>query len=80
MPLHSRQSLSAKGQRETLSNEISFNEAIILERQQGILDIEETMKEIHEMFKDIGVIVSEQGELMGMHYLVQQMLSLARPH
>ena len=59
--------MSAKGQHETLSNEISFNEAIILERQQGILDIEETMKEIHEMFKDIGVIVSEQGELMGMY-------------
>ncbi|KAK2665962.1 hypothetical protein Ddye_004536 [Dipteronia dyeriana] len=44
-----------------LDNEISFNEAIIEEREQGIRDIQEQIGEASEIFKDLAVLVHEQG-------------------
>ncbi|GAV74967.1 Syntaxin domain-containing protein/SNARE domain-containing protein [Cephalotus follicularis] len=44
-----------------LDNEISFNEAIIDEREQGIRDIEEEIGQANEIFKDLAVLVHEQG-------------------
>ncbi|KAL6143025.1 hypothetical protein ACLB2K_053724 [Fragaria x ananassa] len=44
-----------------LDNEIGFNEAIIEEREQGIRDIEEQIGEASEIFKDLAVLVHEQG-------------------
>lgn len=44
-----------------VGNEIAFNEAIIEEREQGIRDIEEQIGEANEIFKDLAVLVHEQG-------------------
>ncbi|XP_059644670.1 syntaxin-22-like isoform X2 [Cornus florida] len=44
-----------------LGNEIAFNEAIIEEREQGIRDIQDQIGEANEIFKDLAVLVHEQG-------------------
>ncbi|XP_022739738.1 syntaxin-22-like isoform X3 [Durio zibethinus] len=44
-----------------LGNEIAFNEAMIEEREQGIRAIEEQIGQVTEIFKDLAVLVHEQG-------------------
>ncbi|KAK7290585.1 hypothetical protein RIF29_05111 [Crotalaria pallida] len=44
-----------------LDNEISFNEAMIDEREQGIREVEEQIGQANEIFKDLAVLVHEQG-------------------
>uniref|UniRef100_A0A2P2JBD4 Syntaxin-22 n=1 Tax=Rhizophora mucronata TaxID=61149 RepID=A0A2P2JBD4_RHIMU len=44
-----------------LDNEIAFNEAIIEEREQGIRDIEEQIAKANDIFKDLAVLVHDQG-------------------
>ncbi|CAL2253354.1 unnamed protein product [Prunus armeniaca] len=48
-----------------LDNEISFNEAIIEEREHGIREIEEQIGQANEIFKDPAVLVHEQGVVIG---------------
>jgi len=48
-----------------LDNEISFNEAIIEEREQGIQEIQSQIGEVNEIFKDLAVLVHEQGAMIG---------------
>jgi len=47
-----------------LDNEIAFNEAIIEERDQGIQDIQQQIGEVNEIFKDLAVLVHEQGGMI----------------
>ncbi|VFQ97308.1 unnamed protein product [Cuscuta campestris] len=47
-----------------LGNEISFNEAIIEEREQGINEIQQQIGEVSEIFKDLAVLVHEQGAMI----------------
>ncbi|XP_076959148.1 syntaxin-22-like isoform X3 [Bidens hawaiensis] len=49
-----------------LENEIAFNEAIIEERDQGIEEIQNQIGEVNEIFKDLAVLVHEQGTMIGM--------------
>ena len=49
--------LQARVQREA-----AFNEALILERDQGIAEIQHSIAEINEIFRDLAVLVHEQGE------------------
>ncbi|CAK7348115.1 unnamed protein product [Dovyalis caffra] len=44
-----------------MNNEIAFNEAILEEREQGIRDIEAQIGEANEIFKDLAVLVHDQG-------------------
>ncbi|XP_052188654.1 syntaxin-22-like isoform X1 [Diospyros lotus] len=44
-----------------LGNEIAFNEAIMEEREQGIRDIQDQIGQANEIFKDLAVLVHEQG-------------------
>lgn len=44
-----------------LDNEISFNEAMIDERDQGIREVQEQIGQANEIFKDLAVLVHEQG-------------------
>ncbi|XVF16083.1 hypothetical protein REPUB_Repub10bG0000800 [Reevesia pubescens] len=44
-----------------LDNEIAFNEAMIEEREQGIREVEEQIGQVSEIFKDLAVLVHEQG-------------------
>lgn len=48
-----------------MDNEISFNEAIIEEREQGINEIQQQIGEVNEIFKDLAVLVHEQGAMIG---------------
>jgi len=49
-----------------LDNEIVFNEAIIEERDQGIQEIQHPITEVNEIFKDLAVLVHDQGAMIGM--------------
>ncbi|KAL5220710.1 hypothetical protein ABZP36_025423 [Zizania latifolia] len=44
-----------------LDNEIVFNDAIIEERDQGIQEIQHQISEVNEIFKDLAVLVHDQG-------------------
>lgn len=59
-----KQSLLSQQRRQELvqlENEVVFNEAIIEERDQGIKDIQQQIGEVNEIFKDLAVLVHEQG-------------------
>ncbi|KAI4371516.1 hypothetical protein MLD38_019741 [Melastoma candidum] len=47
-----------------LDNELAFNEAIIEEREQGIHEIQNQIGEVNEIFKDLAVLVNEQGTMI----------------
>ncbi|XP_052295743.1 syntaxin-22-like isoform X2 [Citrus sinensis] len=47
-----------------LDNEIAFNEAIIEERELGIQEIQQQIGEVNEVFKDLAVLVHEQGTII----------------
>lgn len=47
-----------------LDNEIAFNEAVIEEREHGIQEIQEQIGEVNEIFKDLAVLVHEQGAMI----------------
>lgn len=48
-----------------LDNEIAFNEAMIEEREQGIREVQEQIGQANEIFKDLAVLVHEQGVVIG---------------
>lgn len=48
-----------------LDNEIAFNEAVIEEREQGIQEIHSQIGEVNEIFKDLAVLVNDQGVMIG---------------
>ena len=48
-----------------MDNEIAFNEAIIDEREQGIQEIQQQIGEVNEIFKDLAVLVHDQGVMIG---------------
>ncbi|XP_050222949.1 syntaxin-22-like [Mercurialis annua] len=47
-----------------LDNEVVFNEALIEEREQGIKEIQQQITEVNEIFKDLAVLVHEQGVMI----------------
>eukprot|EP01134_Creolimax_fragrantissima_P000470 CFRG0470T1 len=48
----------------TLENSIEYNEALIVEREEGIRAIETSISEVNEIFRDLGAIVLEQGQML----------------
>lgn len=48
-----------------LVNEIAFSEALIEEREQGIQEIQQQISEVNEIFKDLAVLVHDQGTMIG---------------
>jgi len=57
-----QESQRRRQQQEQLANEMDFNEAIIEEREDGIREIEGQMAQVNEIFKDLALLVHEQGE------------------
>lgn len=47
-----------------LQNEISYNQAVIAEREEGIQEIESTLKEVNLIFRDLASMVNKQGEAL----------------
>ncbi|XP_039142309.1 syntaxin-22-like [Dioscorea cayenensis subsp. rotundata] len=61
---HDQRALLVESRRQEilqLDNEIVFNEAIIEEREQGIQEIQQQIGEVNEIFKDLAVLVHDQG-------------------
>lgn len=48
-----------------MDTEIVFNEAIIEEREQGIQETQQQISEVNEIFKDLAVLVHDQGAMIG---------------
>jgi syntaxin 7 len=46
-------------------SELEFQEALIEEREVEIRGIETGIHELHEIFRDLGTIVSEQQSMLG---------------
>ncbi|THG23603.1 hypothetical protein TEA_025941 [Camellia sinensis var. sinensis] len=53
-----------------LENESVFNEAIIEEREQGIKEIQQQIGEVSEIFKDLAVLVHEQGVMIDLSIVI----------
>jgi syntaxin 7 len=49
-----------------LAIEIETNEQLIAQREKGIEEIEQTIVEINELFRDLATMVHEQGFMLGM--------------
>ena len=60
-----------------MDNEIVFNEAIIEEREQGIQEIQQQIGEVNEIFKDLAVLVHDQGAIIGKSGYAPLSLSLS---
>lgn len=63
-----------------LDNEIAFNEAIIDERDQGIQDIQQQIGEVNEIFKDLAVLVHEQGTIIGKWFMFRFIIPIMEPN
>jgi syntaxin 7 len=48
-----------------MENDITFNESMIQQRDVEITEIEQNIIQIHEIFRDLGTIVTEQQPLLG---------------
>ncbi|KAB1226070.1 Syntaxin-22 [Morella rubra] len=62
--------LESKRQEVVILDEIVFNEAIIEEREQGIQEIQQQISEVNEIFKDLAVLVHDQGAMIDLLALV----------
>ncbi|ORX61197.1 hypothetical protein BCR36DRAFT_579235 [Piromyces finnis] len=49
---------------QTIENELNYNESLITERENELKDIERSMVEINEIFRDLGTMVNDQQYLL----------------
>jgi syntaxin 16 len=54
-----------QGLEEGFTDEIILNESIIRERTEGIKEIQRAIYDVNEIFRDLGILVGEQGNLLG---------------
>ena len=62
-----QQALLAESRRQELmqtEGEMEFNNALIEEREAGILEIQQQIGEVNEIFQDLAVLVNEQGQMI----------------
>lgn len=62
-----RQGLLDRGKRQQLlaaENDIAFNEALIAEREAGLLEVEQTVNELADIMRDMAHLVNEQGAMV----------------
>jgi syntaxin 7 len=48
----------------SVENSLQFNEAVIEERDQAIVEITGQIGEVHQIFQDLAVLVVDQGEML----------------
>ncbi len=48
-----------------LDSEIEYNESLIAEREDDIKEIEKSIVEVNEIFRDLGTMVNEQQYMLG---------------
>eukprot|EP00052_Salpingoeca_macrocollata_P013770 m.107552 g.107552 ORF g.107552 m.107552 type:complete len:919 (+) comp19050_c3_seq2:718-3474(+) len=49
---------------ELLDEQVDFNDAMIQEREEGIRELEATMQEVNEIYRDLATLVHEQGSMI----------------
>ena len=52
-------------QNQLSPQELAFQESVIQEREAEIREIETGIHELHEIFRDLGTLVQEQGGMLG---------------
>jgi len=45
-------------------NDLNFSEALIVEREQGIRDIERSVNDVNEIFRDLATLIGQQGSAL----------------
>ena len=55
---------SRRREKEHTEGEMEFNDALIQERERGILEIQQQIGEVNEIFQDLAVLVNEQGSMI----------------
>merc|ERR1712065_117433 len=53
-----------RAQFQQLEQERTFHENVIAEKEAGIRDIEKTVLEVNDIFKDLSNLVADRGELV----------------
>eukprot|EP00958_Prasinococcus_capsulatus_P008790 scaffold870_cov393-Prasinococcus_capsulatus_cf.AAC.20 len=49
---------------DAVENELEFNDALLEEREAGIEQIQRDVQDVHEVFKDLAILVNEQGGML----------------
>ena len=52
-------------QQDSLSRTVDYNSQLIDEREDEVIKIEQSIRDINEIFKDLAVIVKDQGGMVG---------------
>ena len=68
MPLLGQQQLMQQQQQRSdfaqVDGELEYNNALIEERERGIMEIQQQIGEVNEIFQDLAVLVNEQGSMI----------------
>lgn len=62
----SQATLYQQSQLQIVDTQVDFNEALIYERDSEIQDIQTSIGQVNEIFRDLGTLVHHQGHLLGM--------------
>lgn len=54
-----------RDKQEMMGNQVDYSTSLITEREDAIADIESTMLEVNEIYKDLSTLVVEQGAALG---------------
>ena len=57
-----------------LDHEIEYNEALIADRETSIVEIEQAINEVNEIFRDLGTMVNDQQGMIGNFVVLLQLL------
>lgn len=64
MDSHRREQEQRRQEQEQMHAQMQFNQSMIIEREEGMKEIESTMLEINEIFRDLSMAVHEQGGML----------------
>lgn len=64
VPLLSQRHSQIDTQLTILDSQVEFNEGLIYERDSDILQIQESIGQVNEIFRDLGGLVHEQGHML----------------
>lgn len=66
-----------RNQMDMMGNQIDYSTSLITEREDAIKEIESTMLEVNEIYKDLSTLVVEQGHALGTsRFVIVSVISL----
>jgi len=63
-PLLQNAPTSSRQEFVQVQHELAYNDALILEREQGIIEIHEQIQEVNDIFQDLAIMVNDQGSML----------------